>query len=96
MYVQENGALGFTQAHSAGIPTGAVTMTFTLTQLPTGIGIWSFKGLGANSFFACPSTSGASQYQVFVNVAGGNFDNCIGFDADTANYTAGVAAWQYV
>jgi hypothetical protein len=96
VYVQENGALGFTQAHSASIPAGAVTMTFTLTQLTTGIGVWSFTGLGANSFFACPSANGGSPYQVFVNVAEGNFDNCIGFDADTANYTGGAAAWQYV
>jgi len=94
VYVQPNGALGFTQAHSASIPTGSVTMTFTLVQ-GTSFGTFGFSGLGANGFVACP-TNGTFPYQIYANVAGGNFNDCLGFDALTSNYTQGAAAWQYV
>lgn len=93
MYVQTNGALGYTQAHSAATPAGSVLSPFTFVQ-GTSFGTLGFTGLGANGFVACP-TNGTFPYQIFANVASGNFDNCIGFDALTSNFTGGSSAWQY-
>jgi hypothetical protein len=94
IYVETSGALGFTQAHSAGIPTGAVVATFIVTP-GASFGTLGFSGLGATGFVACPSANGTAPYQIFANVAGGNFDSCLGFDALTTDFTGGVGAWQY-
>jgi hypothetical protein len=96
VYVETTGALGFTQAHSAFIPPGAVTATFSLTSV-AGADFWTldFSGLGGGGFVACPSANGSFPYQIFANVPSGNFDNCLGFDALASEYTAGFGAWQY-
>ena len=94
VYVETNGALGFTQAHSAFIPAGAVVSTFTLVP-GTSFGDLGFSGLGANGFVACPSANGSVPYQIFANVAAGNFTNCLGFDALTTEFTGGFGAWEY-
>lgn len=94
VYVETDGALGFTQAHSANIPAGAVVSTFTVTP-GTSFGTLGFSGLGANGFVACPSANGSVPYQIFANVAGGDFTNCLGFDALTTEFTGGLGAWQY-
>jgi hypothetical protein len=94
VYVETDGALGFTQAHSANIPAGAVVSTFTLVP-GTSFGTLGFSGLGANGFVACPSANGLAPYQIFANVAGGDFTNCLGFDALTTEFTEGFGAWEY-
>jgi hypothetical protein len=94
VYVETDGALGFTQAHSANIPAGAVVSTFTLVP-GTSFGTLDFSGLGANGFVACPSANGSVPYQIFANVAAGNFTNCLGFDALTTAFTGGFGAWEY-
>jgi hypothetical protein len=76
------------------MPAGAVTSPFTITSGPQ-FGTLVFTGLGANGFVACPSANGGAPYQIFANVAGGNFGNCLGFDALTSGFTGGVAAWEY-
>ena len=94
VYVQTDGAIGYTQAHSAFVPAGAVMSPFSLTEGPS-FGTLGFTGLGATGFVACPSANGTFPYQIFANVASGNFANCLGFDALTIVFTGGFGAWQY-
>ncbi|EIN06512.1 hypothetical protein PUNSTDRAFT_127270 [Punctularia strigosozonata HHB-11173 SS5] len=96
IYVQSNGALGYTAPHSAVIPAGATLTGFFWTG-GAAAGDLGFIGLGATSFIACPTTSGGPPYQIFENVAGGDFSSCIGFDARTTEYSGGdtSAAWEY-
>ena len=102
MYVCSNGALGYTQAHSASIPVGAVREGFKSTA----DGVFGFFGLGANgALVACPTGEngnlGTEVYQVFAKIVGlsdadvplGNVSGCVGFDPVTLE--AGVGAWQY-
>ena len=94
VYVETSGALGFTQAHSAFIPPGAVTGPF-ITTPGVAFGTLSFTGLGATGFVACPSANGGAPWQIFADVMGGNFTNCLGFDALLSPFTGGAAAWEY-
>ena len=108
LYVKSTGAVGFTQAHSGAIPPGSTTAGFTYTPAAPGsqFGQWSFSGLGANGFMACPPTAAEGRYQVFANlrnatVPTGNVGDCLGFDpaaiaAPATNGTAAPAAWQYI
>ena len=102
MYVRANGALGYTQAHSASIPAGAVREGFKRTA----DNVFGFFGLGSNgALLACPTgvngNLGTEVYQVFAKIAGlsdadvpqGNVSSCVGFDPVT--FEAGVGAWQY-
>lgn len=97
VYVETNGALGYTQAHSGSIPTGAYTTGFVYTPPTNSQQHWghlSFTGHGANGLIACP-TAKAGVYQIFANVSGlKNKDKCLGFDAFALPYS-GSAAWQY-
>lgn len=90
VYVQSNGALGFTVAHSAGTPAGSVESPFGLTE----DGVLTFTGLGATGFVACP-TAGTFPFQIFANVAGGSFDGCLSFTPEAVVWTDGPGAWQY-
>ena len=94
VYVQTDGEVGYTQAHSANIPSGAVTTTFSHTT-GSSFGTFGFNGLGATGFVACPSTASGFPYQIYANVKGKDFSKCLGFDALTTNYNTGAAAWQY-
>lgn len=98
VYVAPDGSLSYTVAHSASIPPGSATTTFTHTPSnpSTGqLGTFGFTGLGATGFVACP-LAGGSAYQVFADVSGKDWSQCIGFDALTSDYTAApVAAWEY-
>ncbi|KAL8708508.1 MAG: hypothetical protein Q9225_007590, partial [Loekoesia sp. 1 TL-2023] len=71
IYVAPNGALSYTQAHSASSPPGSAFQTFNAT---TGgdngsLGEFTFTGLGATGFLACPVTADGP-YQVFADVEG--------------------------
>lgn len=107
IYVAPNGALGFTQAHSASYPPGSALQTFnaTIGTINGVLGQFTFEGLGATGFLACPvNANGTGPYQVFADVKGlsdkdvpgGCKDECLGFDALTAPYNGTAAAWQYV
>ncbi|MCJ1269421.1 hypothetical protein MMC22_009313 [Lobaria immixta] len=105
MFIRSNGALGYTQAHSASIPTGAITTGFTYTP-PSGgaqFGTFGVSLPGSAGLLACPTGANFSgPYQVFVNlknlkdsdVAGGKINKCIGMNA-LAVSTNGADAWQY-
>ncbi|CAF9902930.1 MAG: hypothetical protein GOMPHAMPRED_000036 [Gomphillus americanus] len=96
LYVQKNGALGFTQAHSGAIPEGAYTTGFVYTAPTSSSQPWghlTFTGHGATGLFACPA--GTNVYQVFADVTGfKNKSKCLGFDAFAIPYN-GTSAWQY-
>jgi hypothetical protein len=94
VYVQTDGQVGFTQAHSAYIPPGAVTVTFSHTT-GASFGTFGFTGLGATGFVACPTTTSGFPYQIYANVKGHDFSKCLGFNAVTGDFNGGFAAWQY-
>lgn len=107
------GALSFTTAHSAYKPPGSAVETFMATagtpyNATTGVGgtlgHFTFEGLGATGFLACPvNRNGTGPYQVFADVEGlsdkdvpgGCVDKCLGFSALTAPYTPEKPVWQY-
>ncbi|KAL9595215.1 MAG: hypothetical protein Q9219_006581 [cf. Caloplaca sp. 3 TL-2023] len=105
IYVAPSGALGFTQAHSAAFPTGSALQIFNATSAQSNgsLGVFTFEGLGATGFLACP-VAADGPYQVFADVdglsdqdvPGGCKDECLGFGALTAPYGDGPAAWQYI
>ncbi|KAL8748300.1 MAG: hypothetical protein Q9184_007415 [Pyrenodesmia sp. 2 TL-2023] len=114
IYVAPSGALSFTTAHSAYIPPGSAVEPFKATAgLPynatTGssgaIGRFTFRGLGATGFLACPvNRNRTGPYQVFADVdglsdedvPGGCVDKCWRFNALTAPSRPKNAVWQYV
>ena len=102
MYIRSNGALGYTQAHSASFPTGSTQTGFTFTP-GTNFGTFSVSLPGSAGLIACPTGANFSgPYQVFANikglkdsdVPGGKINKCIGFDALTGAQN-GAVAWQY-
>ncbi|RHZ56587.1 IgE-binding protein [Aspergillus thermomutatus] len=105
IYVDPSGAVKFTTAHSAYMPPGSAVGGFSYTSGEP-IGHWSFNGLGATGFMACPTQGDApAPYQVFAamsnaTVPTGNVADCLGFDAAAVAWTAPEgqtsAAWQYI
>jgi len=88
VYVNTDGSLGYTQAHSAFIPPGALTVAFVNEQA----GFHGEFGFSGGALVACITDVG---YQVFAEIPGFIYNaTCLGFDAWTFNYT-GVAAWEY-
>ena len=107
VYVAYSGALSFTEPHAEGSEEGkgiATGFSYQSKTNDTGaLGVFSFSGLGAVGFVACPQANGAGPYQVFAAlpylcdraVPGGNINACIGFDALGASYPNQTAAWEY-
>ncbi|KAL6707849.1 hypothetical protein ACN47E_003749 [Coniothyrium glycines] len=93
VYVAPDGALSYTQAHSAYIPTGSIVDQFSREAPAAGqsFGYLNFE----TGFVACPAAGEGQGYQVFGQVDGGNFgDGCLGFNALTVA-TDKAGAWQY-
>ncbi|KAI4113551.1 MAG: hypothetical protein LQ345_005495 [Seirophora villosa] len=109
VYVAPNGALRFTTAHSAYVPAGSAIDGFNATvgEINGSLGRFTFNGLGADGFLACPvNADGTEPYQVFANVKGLSDhdvpgeckDKCLGFSALTGPYKAddpSAFVWQY-
>lgn len=94
VYVNPDGALAFTMAHSAYIPPGSLTSGFTY-QPGAAYGDFSAPGGG---FMACPVNG---DWQVFVavhnvTVPSGDVSSCLGFDALTSPYTGDAPVWQFI
>jgi len=93
VYVAPDGALSYTQAHSAYIPPGSVVDQFSKTA-PSGgqsFGYLNFE----TGFVACPAADATQGYQVFGQVDGATFGpDCLGFSALTSAVDA-PGAWQY-
>jgi hypothetical protein len=106
-YVGPDGALGYTQAHSASIPTGSFTGGFSWSPLHTNSvlgqrGVLDFVAPGATSggFLACPDIpnfiTGAT-FRIFAQVPGFTEQNCIklGGLRTTEFKQEEFGAWQY-
>lgn len=103
IYVDSNGALRFTQPHSASMGQGSSTGPFQYTpgsSSGNGLGQYAYKGQGASGFVACPTDD--NKYQVFAGLANitapkGDASDCLGFSALTSVYQGnGTAAWEYI
>ncbi|OQO11587.1 hypothetical protein B0A48_03314 [Cryoendolithus antarcticus] len=84
------GAVGYTQAHSAAMPQGAITGGWNVS-LGDPYGYLSRDG----GLLACPAADGDGGYQIFGQVEGVVLsEECLGFTAFAINAT-GPGAWQY-
>jgi hypothetical protein len=99
-YMTPEGELGYTEAHSASMPPGAMPCPFTYTKAPgayvgrLGIG----EASGNTGLMACP-TLNYGVWQVFAALRNAsvplrNVSQCIGFEALAAD-VEDVDAWQY-
>lgn len=79
VYVAPDGALSYTQAHSAYIPEGSVRDGWSRTEGEQ-FGNLAFK----NGLIACPTAGNGNGYQVFGKLPDVEFDPaCLGFNALT-------------
>ncbi|KAL6157122.1 hypothetical protein ACJQWK_07164 [Exserohilum turcicum] len=91
VFVQSDGALGYTLPHSAAIPNGAVLTGFSTTSSPLGeqFGYLNFY----DGFLACPAE--AQGYQVYGLIPNNTYSNdCLSFSALMAPATS-PGAWEY-
>ena len=88
VFATPSGQFGYTEAHSATLPPGAVTTGFQFTSGSPGS-----LNFG-EGFIACPTGDGVS-YQVLVFTGTPPSDACIGIAIATFPFSGGVAAWQY-
>lgn len=63
LYVTVRGALSYTRAHSGAIPPGAATVGFMNEPGPS-YGHFSFNGLGATGFVACPVAGASTKWSL--------------------------------
>ncbi|GLA55575.1 hypothetical protein AnigIFM63604_002365 [Aspergillus niger] len=106
IYVDPTGALKFVEAHTTYMDPGASTSTFCYTP-GTSFGQWTYTGLGATGFMACPLDEdeevNGGAYQVFAAMANatvpsGNVSDCLEFEALAYPWVSdgsSAAAWQY-
>ncbi|ERF74759.1 hypothetical protein EPUS_04928 [Endocarpon pusillum Z07020] len=102
IYARSDGSFGFTQAHSARYPAGALIggyLTYSKTD-GAQFGSLGTHAFGATGFMACPTED--QGYQVFAAVGNatapeGDLAACLGFDALTVDETdLERGAWQYI
>ncbi|KAF2094107.1 hypothetical protein NA57DRAFT_80526 [Rhizodiscina lignyota] len=90
-YVNTNGALGYTQAHSGSFPQGAV---FGVTAYEDG----EFILPGSDGWVACVGTSAFMNpgSQIYAKLPGLTFSNlCYDVAIWTVDWNDGPGAWQY-
>ncbi|KAF2495697.1 hypothetical protein BU16DRAFT_429576, partial [Lophium mytilinum] len=89
VYIGPDGAMSFTQAHSAYIPENSTQIGWSRVEDSPNYGTLSFEG----GLVACPVAG--KGYQVFGLLPNIDYDpQCLGFTAATLNATE-VGAWQY-
>ncbi|KAE8445167.1 hypothetical protein EG329_013664 [Mollisiaceae sp. DMI_Dod_QoI] len=94
VYVEPNGALGFTTPHSNAIPSDSYTSPFQYTAQCSGgtVGKLTFED---KAFNACLVDGQEDVYQIFANaVAGQSQTDCIGIAIGTAE-VSGPIAFEY-
>lgn len=101
----KDGAIGYTQAHSGGMPEGAIQKAFVYTPPEAGasFGTLNFKRDGKDRGFMACSVKGDFEkgpWKVHANLARVDFDKnaCEGFDALAVTGPKKgkqVDAWQY-
>jgi len=74
VYVESNGLLAYS-APGVAPPAGSTLTGFTWSGISSE-GDLGFSGLGGNAFVACPVDPSLGTFQIFVNVAGGNWTAC--------------------
>jgi hypothetical protein len=92
VYVQTDGQVGYTIAHSASIPQGALTSPFEYTPPKDGEALGSLT-FNEKSFSACPAGD-EGVYQIYANIDGFTRTDCIGILLGTSEFD-GTAAWEY-
>jgi len=92
-YVQPDGQVGYTPAHTAYMPDGSLVTPFNYTPqaTPNSVGNLKFDG---KDFFACP-VGEQYIYQIYADVPGFTKTDCIGIAVGTAEWTQEGEAWQY-
>lgn len=100
-YINPDGALSYTQAHSAYIPPGSAVGS--LDYVPGDPwDHYTFTGWGAQGFMACPADD--NRWRVFAavqnaTVPSGNVEDCLGFSAIALPWNGqdgfSTPAWQY-
>ncbi|EPS37565.1 hypothetical protein H072_8746 [Dactylellina haptotyla CBS 200.50] len=100
LYIDPTGALSYTQAHSAFIPSGSITKGFQVKKEANDLYYLSHCEGG---FLACPpNKSGTGPWKVFIDVKGKLKDkdvpsksknDCLGFNV--AGNPVKDAVWQY-
>lgn len=90
VYIGPDGAMSYTQAHSAYVPPGSIRDGWSKTEGENFGNLQWERGL-----IACPAAEQGQGYQVFGQVEGVIFGpECLGFNSLTFNAT-GPGAWQY-
>jgi len=93
VYVAPDGALSYTQAHSAAVPAGSYRAMFS-REAPSGGNSFGYLNF-ETGFVACPAKAPETGYQVFGQVEGATFGpECLGFNALTSEVQQ-PGAWQY-
>lgn len=110
IYVDPNGALSFTEPHSAYMPPGSSTGPFKYIPGHP-LGTWTYSGEGASGFMACPVSEPKSscrpsrppRWKVFAarenaTVPSGRVGDCLGFDAIAvaSDVPESHLAWEYI
>ncbi|PMD30928.1 hypothetical protein L207DRAFT_573054 [Hyaloscypha variabilis F] len=107
IYVNANGALGFTQAHLEIIPSDAYPGSFfnltIISDCTAPRTVINWKGAdGSTGVFACPTIPASGNtpvsYQVFLKTPAFNLTNCVTLGGFTATYLPDftIGAWQYM
>lgn len=96
-----DGSVGYTQAHSAAMPEGAITKGFNYTPPEDGAS-FGYLGFKKRGFLACSVKGDAEEgpWKIYANLRSVDFDDdaCLGFSAlAVAGPKEGtkVGAWQY-
>ncbi|KAI5295612.1 hypothetical protein KEM52_000827 [Ascosphaera acerosa] len=98
LYVDADGALKYTIAHSANQGQGSTPAKLTVKPLNAEIDTAVLNG---QSMLACPASKGSSAYQVFASahedpkVPTGDVNDCLGFTALVGHVGEEAMAWQY-
>ncbi|GAB7340092.1 hypothetical protein MBLNU457_6582t1 [Dothideomycetes sp. NU457] len=92
-FIQTDGALAFTQPHSAAQPNALSDEVTVYGGTPGG-----YFGPGGVSWVACPVSNSTGVYQVFADLPSLNFAaTCTGFDAVVEELPVVTeGAWEYI
>ncbi|KAI0424136.1 hypothetical protein F5Y09DRAFT_325299 [Xylaria sp. FL1042] len=91
VYVEANGAVAYTKAHSAALPGGALTRGFQRAISDAGGAPTVLSFIGKN-WLLCPVAGLEDVYQIFL---GPYTADCLPFEMRTYSATE-VSAWEYV
>lgn len=92
VYIAQDGALGFSLAHTPPGSEAIASKGFAKSEGRLFGGLSYVDG----GFFACPVEGSPTVWQIFVNISHFRQSwSCVSFDVLTVN-TTGIGAWEYV